>query len=569
MAVQDNESPSLPGPRLSPGDAAFERLTRRAALKAKDMPAVAETPPEMAADPVPAAATFVPEPTPEAEPAATPPPVPALASEAKQAPMVESAGIEDDAIVTSPAIEPVTAGAAVSMTHETTHVDPAMPKPAIDDPTERIIAVAAALGVEVTPLTPPAPVQAAPAPLAQASPALPAKTSAPRPSAVKVTPPAADATAARLEAALLDQLKTLEETLQPRMPRAEPLRRPSPFALEEPELVGPPRRSSFAPDPVRQRTYVDLRAPAPAPERAASDDPPWRKYLAEPRHQGSRHAVSIHAEAQRADVRPSALVSATHDSAGEAQERARGIRAMSAAAVLGLGVGLGLLVLIRPFAESVSAPVQETAETVVADAAPPLVHAAADPAGAALATLLAEPIATRAVARQPAVITEPGVVVAPETVTAEAAAPAPPAVPAVKPPIVIRPPPGEARRVARVPDFDTAETGPLAYVPVIPSYDPVRQSLLDKETPAAPAPESRGSVAAQAPVDERPVSRDIRPGRATINTFVNMRSKPDNRAPVVAILADGLSVRVISCDYWCEVEAGGKRGFVFKSFVTR
>ena len=48
-----------------------------------------------------------------------------------------------------------------------------------------------------------------------------------------------------------------------------------------------------------------------------------------------------------------------------------------------------------------------------------------------------------------------------------------------------------------------------------------------------------------------------------------MRSKPDNAAPVVAILADGLSVRVFSCDYWCEVEAGGKRGFVFKSFLTR
>ena len=70
-------------------------------------------------------------------------------------------------------------------------------------------------------------------------------------------------------------------------------------------------------------------------------------------------------------------------------------------------------------------------------------------------------------------------------------------------------------------------------------------------------------------VDEGPVERDIRPGRATINKFVNLRSKPDNAAPVVAILADGLSVKVLSCDYWCEVEAGGKRGFVFKSFVTR
>ena len=36
MAVQDSGNPTLPGARLSPGDAAFERLTRREASKAKD-----------------------------------------------------------------------------------------------------------------------------------------------------------------------------------------------------------------------------------------------------------------------------------------------------------------------------------------------------------------------------------------------------------------------------------------------------------------------------------------------------------------------------------------------------
>ena len=134
---------------------------------------------------------------------------------------------------------------------------------------------------------------------------------------------------------------------------------------------------------------------------------------------------------------------------------------------------------------------------------------------------------------------------------------------------MIRPLPGEARRVARVPDFDTAETGPLAYVPTIPSYDPVRQSLLDEETPSEPDGSVASNEVASTAVDEAPVGRDIGRGRATIKTSVNMRAKPDNRAPVVAILADGLSVKVLSCDYWCEVEAGGKRGFVFKSFLTR
>ena len=157
------------------------------------------------------------------------------------------------------------------------------------------------------------------------------------------------------------------------------------IAAEQPELVGPPRRSTFAPDPVRQRTYVDLRNPAPVPEKAASDDPPWRKYLAEPRRQGSRHAVSIHTEARRAEVRHHpALVAASYDTADDARERARGIRAMSAGALLGLGIGLGLLVLIRPSAEpvvsSMTAPQPASAPRVIAaaDVATQTAHSAAD-----------------------------------------------------------------------------------------------------------------------------------------------------------------------------------------------
>ena len=285
----------------------------------------------------------------------------------------------------------------------------------------------------------------------------------------------------------------------------------------------------------------------------------------------------MHTEARRAEVAPIAFVAATYDNADDARERARGIRAMSAGALLGLGIGLGVLVLIRPFAEpvvsSITAPQPTSTPRVIAAAdvaarpAPTAATEVRDAAGEALATLLDEPEVTRAGAGQPAVITEP------ECGPSEAGCgrgdgSSSPAAPAAEPPIVIRPPPGEARRVARVPDFDTAETGPLAYVPTIPSYDPVRQSLLEEEAPAEPAAEAGGPVASAA-VDEAPVERGIRSGRATIKTFVNMRSKPDNGAPVVAILADGLSVKVLGCDYWCEVEAGGKRGFVFKSFLMR
>jgi hypothetical protein len=160
------------------------------------------------------------------------------------------------------------------------------------------------------------------------------------------------------------------------------------------------------------------------------------------------------------------------------------------------------------------------------------------------------------------VISEPGT--SPEATVLAAAD----AQPRAEPPIVIRPPPGEAQRAARVPDFDSAESGPLAYVPSIPSYDPVRQSLLEEEA-AADEPSAPPARAVASATADAPAATPVRPGRATINTFVNMRSKPDNAAPIVAILADGLSVKVIACDYWCEVEAGGKRGFVYKNFVSR
>jgi hypothetical protein len=254
---------------------------------------------------------------------------------------------------------------------------------------------------------------------------------------------------------------------------------------------------------------------------------------------------------------------------------------MSAAAVLGLGVGLGLLVLIRPFTDSAGptpvASVSEITAQAVA-AAPPALDAgkkasaaarSGSPVNLALATLLADPPVPRSAASQPAVISEPGITPPAAVAAPSAEAPAPVVAAAAEPPVVIRPPPGEARSVARVPDFDAAQSGPLAYVPAIPSYDPVRQQLLEQEADAKPAASPRAQVTARAPAEEESTPAPVRPGRAVINDFVNLRSKPDNASSVVAILAEGLSVKVIACDYWCEVEAGGKRGFVFKKFVSR
>jgi hypothetical protein len=405
---------------------------------------------------------------------------------------------------------------------------------------------------------------------------------------------AAEADAARLEAALLDQLRSLEETLQPapvRMPRVEPLRAPPASrarSVQPAEPAAAPGRSPFAPDPVRQRTYVDLRdAPAPRAASIASDDAPWRKYLAAPDggHRSPRAPVSrpvSRAEVSRSPVsRPSVSRPAGSRPAAPAtpgpkatdarrlgeEERGGGLRAMAGAAVLGLGIGLGLLVLLRPAAEDpapLTAAVDLPASAVSpsADAAAGMAPAPQGPVGDALATLLADSPAPVPVHAGPAVIAEPGT--PPEALVVAAAPPVPAAQP--RPPL-ISPPPGQLIPVTRGalygPDL------PLAYGPTARIHDPVAQSLLRDTSAAAAEEEANPARSGGTATAARPAAIPRDGSRGTINSFVNLRARPDNGASVVAVLAQGLSVKVIGCDYWCEIEAGGKRGYVFKKFVSR
>ena len=270
MAVQDSENPSHPGTRLSPGDAAFERLRQREALRSRDEsaspPSAPESHPEVFIGPPAHPAAMAAATGASAGAAAAGPPV----SESESLPPPAAAGVAPAKSAT-----PMPAASNASgRNHAGMPVDP--------------VAMAAAFGIEAaTPASPdeaPAPIEAptrtaasdipdpAPAPAFVAPPAsvrsLAVQAAAP-PS------PSVDTTAARLEATLLDQLKTPEETLPApaRMLPAEPLRLSQIVAEERRDLVGLPRRSTFAPDPMRQRTYVDLRDPAPVPEKAASDAP--------------------------------------------------------------------------------------------------------------------------------------------------------------------------------------------------------------------------------------------------------------------------------------------------------
>jgi hypothetical protein len=48
---------------------------------------------------------------------------------------------------------------------------------------------------------------------------------------------------------------------------------------------------------------------------------------------------------------------------------------------------------------------------------------------------------------------------------------------------------------------------------------------------------------------------------------VNMRAGPSNEQPVLATIPRGSSVEVVGCRHWCEVNFGGQRGWVYKTFI--
>ncbi len=91
-------------------------------------------------------------------------------------------------------------------------------------------------------------------------------------------------------------------------------------------------------------------------------------------------------------------------------------------------------------------------------------------------------------------------------------------------------------------------------------YDAEEIAALEK-TAEEPAVEAASGTDAEAEPEAK--------STASIKLAVNMRAKPENRAKVIAVLPKGRTVEVHGCKLWCEVSADGKRGFVFKSFVSR
>lgn len=181
--------------------------------------------------------------------------------------------------------------------------------------------------------------------------------------------------------------------------------------------------------------------------------------------------------------------------------------------------------------ETGSSPVRMAADNSLdaPSAAPATAMAPATPADASPAPVrMAEPAAPAETASSSAPI--------PMT----APAPAPVAEPEVA---SAEPLPAVSEPGTATPDLSAAEAPPVAEAPAAP-----------KVVASIPAGSSSGG---------------LQPGAATIASGVNLRSNPDNGAPVIGVLKTGTSVEIVGCKIWCEVVAGDKRGFVFQKFLSQ
>lgn len=57
-------------------------------------------------------------------------------------------------------------------------------------------------------------------------------------------------------------------------------------------------------------------------------------------------------------------------------------------------------------------------------------------------------------------------------------------------------------------------------------------------------------------------------GTAQVKSPVNMRSAPKKGASVLGVVPAGTSVKVMSCDGWCQISWNGRSGWVYKSFLS-
>ncbi|MCB1486379.1 MAG: SH3 domain-containing protein [Bauldia sp.] len=374
-----------------------------------------------------------------------------------------------------------------------------------------------------------------------------------------------------LETGLMSQLQSLTASLSgnagKEAPRAAGLSGDGGSSSPR-KAPAPAKRSEFAPDPVRQRTYYDLKSPpkarmrkpatakpvpAAAVRRPANAAPDLKK--------GGRRwlpASSVfYDDVPKRRPRPAGPKPEHAAQAIAVEEkRGRGLDAwtLSIAALLGVGIGFVALMAATQFGPSDSP--QKLAAMAPAPMSAKAPEFEPEPEGAGVfAQNATEPVKeqARVVPNQPLLRYDP----APESGTMAADAPAPVSEPEAAAVRVADAEPAPAAQRSGQPGWEAAspffeDSDP----PDVMAYAPVERAAPPQRAPA-------GNTSASVPAASKGA------GTAKVNTAVNMRSGPDNNASVVAVLAAGTTVKIEKCDYWCTIVANGKRGYVFRKFVGR
>ena len=372
----------------------------------------------------------------------------------------------------------------------------------------------------------------------------------------------------------------------------------SPFAppvTRPPQPLTPkrPRRSEFAPDPVRQRTYFDLRSP---PEQRAEGDAPVRQASvanlpAAPRTgSGERWPPSSRPmwdDGPAAPALPPPVRRGRRAPEDEARSRGLDARTLSIASLVGIGIGLAGLAVVNQFGSPTVPSIVTTSSIEVKQPADGTLSrkrivtaAQRQPAGAAvIANAPVREVARFATDAAPALrdglqpegqteamVAESDPVVEPPGTAPAGPAPENPAAGTDQPAVA-------ESVVGAAADRPVMAGAPYATPPASPPReDPVAVESDPRVLAYAPDPPARDPTAhsfrKDAASDTGP-AQNKGPGTARTNADVKMHSAADNGAPVVAVVPPGTLVRIARCDFWCEVTVDGKRGFIYRKFVGR
>jgi hypothetical protein len=127
----------------------------------------------------------------------------------------------------------------------------------------------------------------------------------------------------------------------------------------------------------------------------------------------------------------------------------------------------------------------------------------------------------------------------------------------------------------RIPEGTWAPPPPLSPVPSRVATTATQFAAGTQFPAAAPAaptvPAAAPAMPASAPSPEMtaaiPAAPSVSSAAAVARTAVNLRSGPDRSSTVVMVVAAGTPVEVLSCDYWCNVEVSGQRGWIYQDYL--